>query len=199
MQRVLWVAFLICSGWTFLGLTVGLPLYLIDTPCLAQSSSQIQFGGQLSTLQDLSLLRLLTLLDNRTVTITSPKQLMFREIVNGRDFTPNVRARLIAFTVLAIVLGTIPMAWGLYREFNKLIRHRENWLTVKCGNADLAWLSSKHVPGFRGWGEQRLKEFLHKNGLGSSLIGGGVQNKQSNFALRRNDHSVEVAELFTIV
>src|ERR1700754_3734983 len=48
MQRVLWNAFLICLGWTILGLAAGLPLYLVNTPCVAQSSPQIQFGGQLS-------------------------------------------------------------------------------------------------------------------------------------------------------
>lgn len=200
MQRTLWIAFLMSLGWALLGLAIGVPLYLIKTPCLAQSSPQVQFGGQLSTLQDLSLLRLLTLLDNRNISTTSPTQIASREIINGHDFTSNIRKRLIILTVLVIVLGVLPMLWKLHKEFNKLIRYRTYWLINKCGGLDLAWLSIKSTPGFRGWGENRLKEFLHKNGLGQTLITNGNIVKQEDFQNGlHSTRAVEVTGLFTVV
>ncbi|EEB95408.1 hypothetical protein MPER_05627, partial [Moniliophthora perniciosa FA553] len=62
-QRILWIAFLIVLGWTILGLAGALPLYLINTPCLAKQPTTSEFGGSYSVLQDLSLMRLLELLD----------------------------------------------------------------------------------------------------------------------------------------
>jgi len=201
MQRVLWIAFLICLGWTFLGLTAGLPLYLIDTPCVAQSGSQMQLGGQISTLQDLSLLRLLYLLDNRNITTVSVRtQLISRTTINGNDLTSNIRDRLIVLTVLTIVLGVLPLAWKLHKEFNKLLGHRELWLSSKCGGLDLGWLSITSAPGFRGWGEQRFKDFLRNNGLGPSLDGGTSQsNAEHPSPEERQVSTIDVAKVFTIV
>ena len=70
-QRVLWVCFLVVLGWSFLGLAGLLPLYLVNTPCLAQSIPQARFGGIYSVLQDLSLLRLLHLHEDENITTSS--------------------------------------------------------------------------------------------------------------------------------
>jgi hypothetical protein len=201
MQRVLWIAFLLCLSWTFLGLILALPLYLINTPCLAQSAPKIHFTGQISTMQDLSLLRLLTLLDNRTITTVSDQTILIsRAIANGKDLAPNIRIRLIILTVLSIVLGVLPLIWKLYKEFNKLLRHRELWLSAKCGGLDLAWLSIQKAPGFRGWGEQRLKDFLSKNGLGMSVKGNVSGSNGSKSADQEGSvPGIDVMRVFTIV
>ncbi|KAL1738749.1 hypothetical protein HDZ31DRAFT_16821, partial [Schizophyllum fasciatum] len=62
-QRVLWISFLIVMGWSILALAGCLPLYLASLPCLADYS-QARYGGAYSTLQDLSLMRLLRMLDS---------------------------------------------------------------------------------------------------------------------------------------
>jgi hypothetical protein len=92
------------------------------------------------------------------------------------------------------------MAWKLHKEFNKLLRHRHLWLSAKCDSLDLGWLSISKVPGFHGWGEQRLKDFFHKNGLGSTLIQSTPRSNAGN--LPDKDHgklSVDVTGVFTIV
>lgn len=66
-QRTLWTSIKVVSIWTVLGLAGMLPLYMVTTPCLASSAPSPEYGGMYSTLQDLSLLRVLQLLDSGEV------------------------------------------------------------------------------------------------------------------------------------
>ena len=166
-QRVLWICFLIVLGWSLLALAGALPLYLVDTPCLAQSVPQSSFGGLYSTLQDLSVLRLLQLLED--VNITTSSRISTRASVNGTDVSPHVRTRLIILTVFVIALAMFPALFKLLKEFTKLVAYRRHWLEVRCEGLELGWLSAEKAPGFVGWGEKRLKDFLMKSGLSSSL------------------------------
>lgn len=171
-QRALWVSFLIVLGWTFLGLAGALPLYLVSTPCLAKLPDPAVHGGVYSTLQDLSVLRLLRLLDSGNVTTTSLSSVHSRAFVNGKDASPNVRIRLIILTVLVLVLALLPALWKIIREFNGLVAYRKRWVEVRCEGKELGWLSARDAPGFVGWGEKRLKDFVLKSGLSSSLESG---------------------------
>lgn len=168
-QRVLWVCTLIVAGWTVLALAGFLPLYLVSTPCLARSATPSHYTGVYSVLQDLSLLRLLELLDDRQISTTGTSALSTRAIVDGRDLAPNTRTRVIIATVLAIVLGLLPVLWKILREFNRTVAYRERWTEVRCQGLEMGWLSARRAPGFVGWGEKRLKDYLVKIGLSSSL------------------------------
>lgn len=180
-QRALWICFLMIVAWSILGLAGFLPLYMVDTPCLAQTIPAPRFTGAYSVLQDLSLLRLLRLLDEGSVQTTST--FVLREIVNGTDKAPAARTRVIIATVLAIVLGVLPVLWKIVREFNRLVAYRERWTDVHCQGYELGWLSAYSAPGFVGWGEKRLKDFIVKTGLSSSLEpndnGAGTGNGRS--------------------
>ncbi|KAI0825014.1 hypothetical protein BC628DRAFT_1339042 [Trametes gibbosa] len=165
-QRVLWICTLIAAGWTILALAGFLPLYLVSTPCLAHSIPQPRYTGVFSVLQDMSLLRLLHLLDAGQVTTTS---LFERDIVDGIDEAPNARIRIIIATVLAIVLGLLPVLWKILKEFNRLVAYRERWMEVRCQGFEMGWLSARGAPGFVGWGEKRLKDHFVRIGLSSSL------------------------------
>ena len=169
-QRTLWMCLLIVFLWTVLGLAGMLPLYMVSTPCLAHSANPSRFTGAYSTLQDLSLLRLLQLFDSRNVTtVNLATSLAAREIVNGKDFTSDVRTRIIIATVLAIVVGLLPVLWKLIKEFNKLVAYRNRWMEVRCQGQEMGWLSVRKAPGFAAWGEKRLKDFIVKTGLSASL------------------------------
>ncbi|TDL28546.1 hypothetical protein BD410DRAFT_759887 [Rickenella mellea] len=176
-QRVLWVSFLLALGWAVLGLLGALPLYLVNTPCLAQSTPAGQFGGIYSTLQDLSLLRLLPLLANGTVSTSSGK-LQQRAVVDGDDVTRNVKIRLIILTVLVLALALLPALYKILREFTRLANYYRRWVEVRCGGIEMGWLSAKDAPGFVGWGEKRLKDYIVKMGLSASL-GNGVSNSRN--------------------
>ncbi|KAI0698409.1 hypothetical protein C8T65DRAFT_660659 [Cerioporus squamosus] len=162
-QRVLWICTLIVAGWTVLALAGFLPLYMVSTPCLAHSAPSPHFTGVYSVLQDLSLLRLLQLLDAGQITTTADFRTLLssREIVDGKDAAPNARIRIIIATVLAIVLGLLP--------FNRTVAYRERWTEIRCQGLEMGWLSARRAPGFVGWGEKRLKDYLVKIGLGSNL------------------------------
>ncbi|KAL5519004.1 hypothetical protein ACEPAH_687 [Sanghuangporus vaninii] len=167
IQRVLWTCFLIVLAWSFVALAGILPLYLVDTPCLEQSVPQASFGGLYSTLQDLSVLRLLQLLDDDNISTTNT--IASRAIVNGTDVTSNIKTRLIILTVIVLVLGMFPALIKLMREFTKLVNYRKRWLEIHCEGLELGWLSADNAPGFVGWGEKRIKDFITKIGLSSSL------------------------------
>ncbi|KAG8890809.1 hypothetical protein FRB98_004854 [Tulasnella sp. 332] len=168
-QRTLYVAFLITLGWTFLGLAVVLPLYLVSTPCLAHSTPAFTQGSAYSTLSDLSLMRLLKMVDNDDITTTSSSNLQTRAIINGVNEYSGARWRLIALTVLLILLGVLPALRKILKEFDRLVAYRQRWLAVHCGGLEMGWLSLIEAPGFTGWSEGRMKDYLFKNGLGSSL------------------------------
>ncbi|RPD82440.1 hypothetical protein L226DRAFT_528605 [Lentinus tigrinus ALCF2SS1-7] len=206
-QRVLWICTLIVAGWTVLALAGFLPLYMVSTPCLAHSAPTPQFTGAYSALQDLSLLRLLQLLDPDQVTTTAgfSTLLSSREIVDGKDAAPNARIRIIIATVLAIVLGLLPVLWKILKEFNRTVSYRERWTEIRCQGLEMGWLSARHAPGFVGWGEKRLKDYLVKIGLSSNLDvnEGNSRSRRRRRAQELNNEEkgnfeIDVQSLFSI-
>ncbi|KAF9270732.1 hypothetical protein L218DRAFT_952811 [Marasmius fiardii PR-910] len=172
-QRVLWIAFLIVLGWTILGLAGALPLYLIETTCLAQQPSTAVFGGSYSALQDLSLLRLLRELDRGNIStvnlVAIPSTHSLSKRADDGSDPLNIRPRIIVLTVFVAVIALFPALFKITKEFNRLAAYRKRWLEGKCQGKDLAWLSAKEAPGFSGWGEKQFKDFVLKTGLSSSL------------------------------
>ncbi|THH08733.1 hypothetical protein EW145_g2508 [Phellinidium pouzarii] len=177
-QRVLWISFLIVLGWSLIGLGGALPLYLVNTPCLAQSA-RVSFVGYYSTIQDLSLLRLLQLLEQED--FTTPNRIS-RAVVNGNDISSTIRIRLIVLTVLVLVLGMLPALYKLMKEYTRLLSYRRHWLEIRCGGMEMGWLSARNAPGLVGWGEKRIKDFIIKSGLSASLDRNGGIGTSGNMA-----------------
>jgi len=177
-QRALWICFLIVLGWSFLGLAGALPLYLVDTPCLADQGSQSVYGGSFSALHDLSLLRLLRFIDNGA-NVSTTNLISIQKRADGDD-PQNIRPRIIVLTVLTIVLALLPALWKVMKEFNNLAAYRKRWTESRCENKEMGWLSVRDAPGFTGWGEKRLKDFILKSGLSSSLDRNGSSNRNGN-------------------
>jgi len=190
-QRILFIALLICIGWSILALGGALPLYLVNVPCLAHSAPQNYTYGGYSAVYDLSLLRLLQLLDVREITTTTnvrladSTQLVARAIVDGKDFKGNARLRIIILTALLIALGLIPALWKILHEFNTIVTFRKRWMEVKCANNEMGWLSASKAPGFVGWGEKKLKSYLLKAGLSSKLESSGESRREKRERERR--------------
>ena len=211
-QRTLWVSFRIVLGWSILALAGALPLYLVSTPCNAALPSASTFGGGYSTLQDLSLLRLLRLLDSKNSTSTAQSSLHSRGEPPIDPHDPqHARIRIIILTAFALVLGLAPALWKIIKEFNELVAFRQRWLEVKCEGKDLGWLSATKAQGFAAWGEKQLKDYLVKIGLSSQLGDAGRRNEtQSRRAIRmqeeeqplhRNEEmtsEVDIQSLFSI-
>lgn len=211
---MLWIALLICIGWSILALGGALPLYIINVPCLALSAAQTYTYGGYSAIYDLSLLRLLQLLDDRQITTTTTTdllssnstQLATRAIVNGEDLRGNTRIRLIILAALLIALGLIPALWKILHEFNTIANYRKRWKRVRCANNEMGWLSASKAPGFVGWGEKRLKSYLLKTGLSSKLESGGESRKEKKERERRltqrDNHGegpeIDIESLFSI-
>ncbi|KAJ3721861.1 hypothetical protein C8R42DRAFT_709961 [Lentinula raphanica] len=186
-QRAIWISFLIVLAWSFLGLVGALPLYLVTIPCLASQPSTAIYGGSYSALQDLSLVRLLRSFDatgvSSNVLITIRKR--------ATDDPQNLRARLIVLTVLVIVLALFPALWKLIREFNKVSAYRKRWIETKCQGIEMAWLSARKAPGFVGWGEKHLKDFILRTGLSSSLDRNGSNSRSATQTRTLSRHGSE--------
>ncbi|KAJ7597412.1 hypothetical protein C8J56DRAFT_920009 [Mycena floridula] len=166
-QRALWIALLMVLGWSILGLAGALPLYLVSLPCSAELPSST-FGGSFSVLSDLSLVRLLRAFDSGNVSTVNLIAIQRRDDTAGSD-PQHLRIRIIILTVLAIVFALLPALWKILKEFNRSVAYRKRWLEVKCDNLEMGWLSAQHAPGFVGWGEKELKDFILKTGLSASL------------------------------
>ncbi|KAF9245897.1 hypothetical protein BU15DRAFT_40651 [Melanogaster broomeanus] len=179
-QRVLWVSLLVAIGWAIIGVGGALPLYLVSTPCLAQSIGAPQYSGVFSTIQDLSLLRLLPLLNNGDTPISILTTI--REVVNGTDEASKARLRILILTVLTIALSTLPALGFVLREFSRLVSFRSRWLEIRCGGKEMGWLSARKAPGFANWGEKRMKDHLIKLGLSSFLEGTSRRSGRSRQA-----------------
>ena len=161
---------------------------------------------------DLSLLRLLQLLDDRNITTTTdvrlanPTQLTARAIVDGKDLKGNARLRIIILTALLIALGLIPALWKILHEFNTVAKFRRRWMEVKCANNEMGWLSASKAPGFVGWGEKKLKSYLLKSGLSSKLESTGESRREKRERERRltdRNHAgggpeIDIESLFSI-
>lgn len=179
-QRTLWVALLIAIGWSILALGGALPLYLVNTPCNSQYPSPSTWGGGYSTLQDLSLLRLLKLVDNGEITADNVQTALAARAFDDDSY--HTRIRIIVLVAITILLGLIPPLIKIVREFNVVVAHRKRWLEVQCQGKDLGWLSAKKAPGFATWGEKQFKDYLVKIGLSSQLGDAARRNGTS----RRN-------------
>ncbi|TFL07410.1 hypothetical protein BDV98DRAFT_557831 [Pterulicium gracile] len=201
-QRVLWVAFTVALGWTILAAGL-MPLYLVNTTCLADgSTSSSSRSGSYSTLENLSILRLLNFLESDPeVTFSSGANsglLVTRDLIGGPpESDSNGRIRVIILTVLTILLGVLPALVKILREHRRMVNYRDLWAEIKCEGLEMGWLSAKHAPGFKGWGEKQLKVFISGVGLSSSLDGSatGVGRKGSKKwfgadANSRNDNGV---------
>ena len=165
-QRTLWVSFLVVLVWSIVGIAGALPLYLISTPCIAQTGPLATFGGVYSTLHDLSLLRLLRLFNDGGVSTSN--SIHTRALIIEQD-PHHARVRVIVLTALTLVLGLFPALWMILREFNTMVAYQRLFVNVRCVGQELGWLSANRAPGFVGWGERRMKDFILKIGLSYSM------------------------------
>ncbi|KAJ7058112.1 hypothetical protein C8F01DRAFT_1149575 [Mycena amicta] len=177
-QRAIWIALLIALGWALLGLAGALPLYMVSLPCLANQSSPSTFGGSYSTLEDLSLLRLLRAIQSNS-NISTANLIETRAVASGAGDPDHLRIRIIVLTVITIVLALLPALWKIMKELRRLISYRKRWLELRCQGKQLGWLSARSAPGFAGWGEQRFKDFVVKSGLSSGVLGGTERPRRS--------------------
>jgi hypothetical protein len=154
-------------------------------------------------------MRLLKLLQNNNIaTSTTTIGLVTRAIVDGEDEFSKARVRVIILTVFAIVLGVFPALYKLLKEYSRLLKFRHRWADIYLQGVELGWLSAREAPGFSRWGERRLKDFVHRTGLGSSLLGSsssqvnGYERHERDALLRHSGTDdfpeVDVQGLFSI-
>lgn len=196
-QRTLWTCLIIVLGWSLVGLGGALPIYLVSTPCLAHSAGDPNFTGVYSTIQDLSLLRLLQLLEASSASTNTAYSVL--DVLNGNNQASRARLRVVILAILAVFAATLPALYKILKEINNIVAFRRRWLEVRCEGKEMGWLSSRKATGFAGWGEKRVKDYLVKIGLSSSL---GGSSRSNNRLPQQNAHGsvfeVDVQSLFTV-
>jgi calcium permeable stress-gated cation channel len=164
---------------------------MVNLPCLAHSTPQSVGGGVLSTLQDLSLLRLLQVLGDEMgissqALLAASSQTTSSLISGHADGGPfNARIRVIILTIFTLVLAVAPALIKILREYRKMAKHRKLWLEIRCSNMEIGWLSVSRAPGFTGWSETQMKQFLFQSGLGPTL-----DNPYPNSGLDRSTNAM---------
>jgi calcium permeable stress-gated cation channel len=150
------------------------------------------------------LTRLLRLFDSSNVTTNNLiEQALARRADDGVQDPQHARERVIVLTALVIVVALLPALIKIIREFNKTVAYRNRWIETKCRGLELGWLSTKDAPGFTGWGEKRLKDFIVKSGLSASMENNARNARRSRSGLNilnglrgpTNRHSPETEEL----
>ncbi|KAI0299794.1 hypothetical protein BC826DRAFT_1090413 [Russula brevipes] len=151
------------------------------------------------------ILRILQLLDDRDRARSG----------NGQDLKWRGRLRVIILTGLLIVLGLVPALIKILHEYGKLVAFRRKWTDVHLHGKELGWISTRDAPGFVSWGEKRLKDFILKTGLSSSLDfsaepansgtgrrGRSTRNVPGSPYMHSDEHlgfEVDILSLFTII
>jgi hypothetical protein len=134
----------------------ALSIHLVSTPSLAHSAGGPDFTDVYSTIQDLSFLRLVQLLEaNSTSTNTSYSALD----ILGDDQASKTPLR-ITLVISAIFAATLPALYKILKEINNFAAFRRRWSDVRCEGNEMGWLSSSKASGFAGWGEKRVKDYL---------------------------------------
>lgn len=129
---------------TLIALLVGLPLFLVGTPCIDLTSPKSDLEGHLGTLTDMSILRLLNALDPdpryNADTATGRG-------INLRALTPtiqpavgNSRTRLIILVAVVSIVIFLPSVLLLARTLRKLLSFRQKWLKQTCGAEEIVVL-----------------------------------------------------------
>ena len=91
------------------------------------------------------------------------------EIVNGKDLKSHAHMRVIIVTILLIVVGLFPALVKILCEYSMLVVFQRKWTDIHLQGKEMGWISACDAPGFIGWGEKCLKDFILKIGLSSSL------------------------------
>jgi hypothetical protein len=135
-------------------------------------------------------LRLLKLLDDNTITTTASFNSLFkRATVDGQDVVWKARLRIIILTAIVVSLGVVVPLYRILKEFNLLVAYHKRFAEVRCQGLEMGWLSARKAPGFKGWGERRLKDFIMKAGLSGSLDGNANANNRNGANGYANGHS----------
>lgn len=124
-------------------LAAGLPLFLVGTPCLDQTSPRSRFGGRLGSHTDLSLMRLLNSLDPSpdSPSMSSSSSLVLRALPSTiRPAVDNARVRLIILLVITCCFMVVPAWLTVVKAMNSLLGFRKRWLDEACGGEEIWWI-----------------------------------------------------------
>lgn len=156
---------------SLVALAVPLPLFLVDTPCLAQTSPSNYLGGRLGSLTDLSLLRLLNSLDPAPESPTrdaSIQLLLYHRYKRALPQTigpalSSARVRLIVLLALIGLLSVVGGLWIIARAYASTAKKREGFEQQTCGGLDMVLVEADTAPGWKGMSEERLRKLLVDN------------------------------------
>lgn len=125
---------------TLAALVICLPLFLLRTSCLGSSVAPSPLGGRFGTLNDLSILRLVsTISSDESSAMSRRSSVLTRRAENGLSAT-DVRNRLIILLVLIVVVIVLPTVWVLRWTLHGLKASQTKWKEQVCGGEEMVWL-----------------------------------------------------------
>lgn len=175
---------------TVLGLAISLPLSVAGVPHLSSTAPPNLHGGRLSSLMDLSLIRLLDAL-RPSPAAGSPSAslaarglarlaralgpaLVQRDTSGGAPVTKSAQTRLIVLCVLTAVLWVGGTLFIVSRAYARIAEYRATVEEASAGQ-DIIFLSAANAPGLAHLTEssieRRLQDLLPVHERGPSVVG----------------------------
>lgn len=125
---------------TIAALVICLPLYLVGTSCLGSSIPANPLGGRFGTLNDISMLRLLTTLGSGELPSPSKRSAVLVRRAEDTLSSIDARNRLIILLVLVVIIIVLPTVWTLRWTLHGLQSYQKKWKEEICSGEEVVWL-----------------------------------------------------------
>ena len=164
-QRTMFTGLKLAALSSFIALGAALPMFLVDVPCLSQTSPQNVLGGRTGSMTDLSLLRLLNALDPSPDSDSTSNFLHIPLLSRALPSTiaPAISSARVRMIILLVLITVLSVGGGLFtiaQSYAALSKYRKNFAEQVCGGLSMVFIPSKCAPGWSGLTEEKIKIWL---------------------------------------
>lgn len=166
-QRTMLAGLKLAALSSLVALGAALPLFLVNVPCLSETSPRNELGGRLGSLTDLSLLRLLNALhpspDSDSTSNFLRIPLASRALPS--TISPAISSARIRLIIILVLIATLSVGGGLFaiaRAYAALSKYRQEYRDVVCGGLSMAFIPAPRVKSWEGLTEEKIKLWLRE-------------------------------------
>lgn len=164
-QRTMFTALKLAALSSLVALGAALPLFLVNVPCLSDTSPRNDLGGRLGSLTDLSLLRLLNAMDPSADSKSTSNFLHLPLVSRALPSTisPAISSARIRLIIILVLISVLSFGGGLFaiaRAYAALSRYRRHYRDRICGGTSMAFISAQSAKAWEGLTEEKHRSWL---------------------------------------
>jgi hypothetical protein len=166
-QRTMFTGLKLAALSSLLALGAALPLFMVQVPCLSETSPRNDLGGRLGSLTDLSLLRLLNALDPSPDSDSTSSFLHLPLFLRALPSTisPAISSARIRLIIILVLISVLSVGGGLFaiaRVYAALSKYRQDFRERICGGMSMVYISAHHAKAWEGLTEEKIKLWLRE-------------------------------------